>query len=126
MTDRQFILDRPERLPNFTAWLNKQSLPLDVRVCPYEQKRSSAANRRLWKLHGMAAAVTGYSADDMHEFALMRHFGHVDQKIGNATRRVPAKRSSQRNKREFGEFMEATEAFYATELGVWLEHDGGL
>jgi hypothetical protein len=31
------------------------------------------------------------------------------------------KRSSQRNKKEFAEFMEKVEAFYISELGVYLE-----
>ena len=37
------------------------------------------------------------------------------------TRLIPLKRSSQRNRKEFGEFMEATEAWYITEFGVWLD-----
>jgi hypothetical protein len=33
---------------------------------------------------------------------------------------VPAKRSSTREKKEFREFLDSVENFYASELGVWL------
>lgn len=120
MTPRTFLIDRPERLQHLAAFLSKQELPLDVTVAPYIPKRTSKANARLWKLHTLAAGITGYSPEDMHEFALCRHFGFTEQRIGNIERRVPLKRSSQRNKKEFHEFMDSTESWYATDFGVWL------
>lgn len=94
---------------------------VEVQVREWVDDRSKAQNRRLWTLHGLAAAHTGYSADEMHEHALCRHFGYTEQRIGPVVRSVPLKRSSTRNKREFAEFMTATEAWYATDFGVWLE-----
>ncbi len=41
----------------------------------------------------MAAEVTGYTADDMHEFALCRFFGHMDQTVAGIVRRVVAARA---------------------------------
>lgn len=120
---RTFLIDKPERLTHFTTFLAKQDLPLDVTVAPYIPKRTQKANRRLWALHTLAAGVTGYSPEDMHEFALCRHFGFSEQKIGDIVRRVPLQRSSQRNKKVFGEFMEATESWYACDFGVWLGKD---
>lgn len=126
---RQFILDRPDRAAAFCGWLGKQELPLDVQVAPYEPRRSNAQNARLWKLHGLAADVTGYSKDEMHEKALCKHFGYTEEERKDPLtgrmeiKQIPLKRSSQRRPKEFGEFMEATEAWYATELGVWLPQD---
>jgi hypothetical protein len=57
----------------------------------------------------------------MHEFALCRHFGYVDKECGGIALKVPMKRSSSRDTKEFAEFMEATEAWYITEFGAWLE-----
>lgn len=121
---RQFILDRPERLTPFTAWLAKQALPLDVQVAPYVPKRSDAQNRRLWALHGLAAEHVGCSADDMHEDMLCEHYGYTEIKMPSGDiKRKPLKRSSQRNKAEFAKFMEFVDNFYATEFGIWLQSD---
>lgn len=123
MTPRTFILDKPDRLKAFSAFLGKQPLPLDVTVKPYVPQRSNKQNARLWKLHTLAAEVTGYSPEDMHEFALCRFFGFTEQTIGEITRRVPLKRSSQRDRKEFNQFMEATESWYIDEFAVWLGKD---
>ena len=88
---------------------------------PYIPQRTSKANARLWALHAKAAEVTGYSAEEMHEFALMRHFGTKEITVGGITRMVPLQRSSMRNKKEFAAFMEATEAWYISDFGAWLE-----
>lgn len=69
----------------------------------------------------MAAKETGYTVEELHELALARHFGTKEIEVGGFTRVVPLKRSSTREKKEFSEFLEATEAFYASELGLWLE-----
>ena len=119
------ILDSPERVAYAQRVIGK--LPLDkvwdCRIEPHREKRSLKANARLWALHAKAAAHLGYSAEDMHEFALCRHFGFETQRIGSFVRRVPLKRSSTRNTKEFAEFMEATEAWYISEFGVFLGDD---
>ena len=97
--------------------------PWLMSVEPYHSKRTNEQNARLWLLHSKASEITGYAPQELHEIALCRFYGFEDIKLGGVFRQVPLKRSSQRNKKEFGEFMEATEAWYISELGVWL--DGG-
>lgn len=121
MTEQVYVMTTGTR-SKILAALGKldPSRPWQITVAPYRKQRSEAANRRLWALHTLAAKVTGYSPDEMHEFALCRHFGHRDVKIGKLTMRFPLKRSSARNTKEFAEFMESTEAFYISDFGVWL------
>ena len=117
------ILDSEDRRAHALKVLSLVSLdkPKIVTIDDYREPRSLSANARLWALHSKAAEVTGYSAEEMHEFALCRHFGYADKACGKITRRMPLKRSSTRDKKEFAEFMEATEAWYITDFGAWLE-----
>lgn len=124
------ILDSPERVAYAQKIIGR--LPLDrvwdVVIGLHVEKRSLKANARLWALHGKAAAHLGYAADDMHEFALCRYFGHSEQKVmaqgGEIIiRQVPLKRSSMRNSKEFAAFMEATETWYIADFGVFLGDD---
>lgn len=77
-------------------------------------------------LHTAASEVTGYGKDEMHEEALCKHFGYTEVERKDLltgeilTKRIPLKRSSTRDKKEFAEFMEATETWYGSEFGVWL------
>lgn len=94
--------------------------PFEVHTKPCLPGRTLQQNARLWLLHTEAARVTGYSSEEMHEFALCRHFGSREILCGDIARVVPLRRSSTRNIAEFTEFMEATEAWYGTTFGVWL------
>jgi len=97
------------------------SQPFDVTIAPHVDRRSNEQNARLWKLHTLAAEHIGCSAEDAHEDALCRHFGFTEVKMPSGdVKRIPLKRSSQRDKAEFAKFMEATEIFYVSELGVFL------
>ena len=108
-------------LPKLTEY------PLDITVKHYVEKRSSDQNARLFKLHTLAAEITGYDVLEMHEEALCHHFGFVEKPVKSLLtgklemKRVPLKRSSQRDKVEFSKFMEGVSMWYAAELGVWLE-----
>jgi hypothetical protein len=95
--------------------------PLKITVEPYRAKRSNTANARLWLLHQKAAEATGMSADEMHEIALARYYGYEEKTVGGITRQIPLERSSTKDTKAFAEFMEATEAFYIAELGVFLD-----
>lgn len=95
--------------------------PLKLTVEPFRAKRSLSANARLWLLHQKAAEATGMSADEMHEVALCRFFGYEEKKVGGMVRQIPLERSSTKDTKRFAEFMEATEAFYISELGVFLD-----
>jgi hypothetical protein len=44
----------------------------------------------------------------------------VEKTLGDVSIRVPLKRSSTRDKKEFAEFMDFVENFYGSEFGVWL------
>lgn len=54
---------------------------------------------------------------------LCKFFGTKEIKVGQMIRMVPLKRSSAREKKEFREFLDNVENFYAAELGVWLGQD---
>lgn len=95
--------------------------PLKLTVEPFRARRSNTANARLWALHQRAAEHTGMSADEMHEIALCRFYGYEEKKVGGIVRQIPLERSSAKDVKEFARFMEATESFYITELGVFLE-----
>lgn len=116
--DRQRALSIVGKLPLARVW--------DVSISEHIDKRTNEQNKRLWLLHGLAADYTGYSADEMHEKALCRHFGYDEKELKDPLtgrveiKQVPLKRSSARNKKEFSEFMESTEAWYVTEFGVFL------
>ena len=123
MTERQFILRNEFVRKNVIAYLEKLDIKtaIEVLVRPFIEKRSLDQNARLWKLHELAAEHTGHSAEEMHEFSLMRYFGMKEISIGQLVRLIPLKRSSQRNKKEFRDFMESTESWYIQEFGVYLD-----
>lgn len=123
MNERRFVLDTEQHRDNAARFIGNQSVETvkEVIFRDYVPVRTSNQNRRLWALHALAAQHTGHSPDEMHEFALMRHFGTKEQTVGGITRLVPLERSSTRNKAQFARFMEATEAWYIDEFGVWLD-----
>jgi len=118
-----FRISTPAQADKLRAFIGKQLEAHDVRVEVerWHDKRSTSANARLWLLHTKAAEVTGYSPEEMHELMLCRFFGTKQVQVGGLTMTVPLKRSSTRDVKEFGQFMEQVEAFYISELGVWLE-----
>ena len=97
------------------------SKPWIVSVDRWHATRTTSQNARLWALHKLASDATGYAPEEMHELALCRHFGSEEIEIGGVRHIHPLKRSSTRDKKEFAEFMEATETWYITEFGVWLQ-----
>lgn len=124
--ERTFQVETEQQQEFLSKFVLRQPLPFQALLGPLREKRSTTANARLWALHTMAGNHLGYSAEEMHEFALCRHFGYTEQErtdllTGEITKvRVPMKRSSTRDKKEFAEFMEATEIWYGEEFGCWL------
>jgi len=121
---RLFILDdaagKRERLLRVIAQLPvKDGQVWDVRIAPYQPRRSLQANRRLWALHQLAAAETGHSIDEMHEFCKAKFLPRKILKIGKDERAVLSS-SANLTKKRFAEFMEQVEAFYISDLGVFL------
>ncbi len=123
------ICDTPERIERAQKMVGR--LPIgdcawEVEIRRHRKKRSNPANARLWALHTKASDHTGYSPEEMHEHALCRHFGFTEKEVVDpftaetVIKRIPLKRSSARDTKEFAEFMEQTETWYITEFGVFL------
>ena len=121
------IVDRPQRRDYAIKVIGK--LPVedgevwDVVIGRHIARRSLTQNARLWLLHTEAAKHVGCSPDDLHEDRLCAVFGYTEVKLPSGViKQVPLRRSSDLNKKEFGEFMEQVEAFYISELSVFLDH----
>lgn len=122
--ERRFVLHSDFIRTNLLAYLKKLDLgtTMEVIVRPFHEKRSNEQNARLWALHSKAAEYVGCSAEDMHEDMLCKVYGYTEVRMPSGDlKRIPLKRSSQRNRKEFAQFMEQVEAFYISELGVWLD-----
>lgn len=124
MSERRFVLHNDFIRRNLLGFLQKLdfSTPMEVIVRPYVEKRTLEQNARLWLLHTKAAEYVGCSAEDMHEDMLCKVYGYTEVRMPSGDqKRIPLKRSSARNRKEFAAFMEQVEAFYISELGVWLD-----
>jgi len=124
MTPRTFLVDSEPRRAKLLTILAKLPLakPWEVLVKDYDPKRSTDANARLWALHQAAAAKTGHSADELHEFCKFKFLPHSTMKLGGVTQEV-AGSSARLSKKAFRDFMDQVEAFYISELGVFLGND---
>ena len=121
---RSFHVETTEQRDRLCSFLSKRETPFQVDYGPIREQRTLSQNSRLWKLHALASNITGDAVEDLHEDALCRHYGYTERPMPSGfIKRVPLKRSSTLEKKEFAAFMEATEAFYASELGVWLGQD---
>ena len=128
--EKTFVLRSEFIRSNLIAFIAKLDLPMvEVVIRPWAEKRTTTANRRLWKLHQLAGDHLGYSAAEMHEHALCRHFGYTELERADPLTgeiehvRVPVRRSHRLSKRDFRDFMDATEAWYLADFGVWLDKD---
>ena len=124
MNERRIVMHNEFIRRNLIAFLGKIGLdvPIEVIVRPFVEKRSLEQNARLWLLHTKAAEFVGCTAEDMHEEMLCKVYGYSEVKMPSGyMKRLPLKRSSQRNRKEFAQFMEQVEEFYISELGVWLD-----
>lgn len=118
---KSFIIETTDQRDRLVMFLKARELPFQVEYGPVRQSRTLPQNSRLFALHSMVAKETGNTVEDMHEEALCRHFGYTEVKMPTGwTKRIPLKRSSAREVKEFAEFMEATEAWYASDFGCWL------
>lgn len=125
--DRAFVLTNEPAVARLIKLIGDLALPFRVMLTRELALRSNEQNARLWALHTLAGEHTGYTPGEMHEEALCKYFGYTERKRRDlftgemVIKRVPNKRSSKRNKREFNAFMESTEEWYATDFGVSLE-----
>lgn len=124
MNAQTIILDseqKRERAARIVSLLPIEK-PLKLTVEPFSPIRSLNQNRRLWKLHGLAAEHVGCSAEDMHEDRLCEFYGYTEIRMPSGDiKRKPLERSSTKDTAKFARFMEYVETFYITNLGVFLE-----
>lgn len=121
---RSFIIETDLQRARLVQYVEHHPLPMQVEVGRVKEQRTGPQNDRLWKLHRLAAAFVGCSAEDMHEDMLCAHFGYTEKRMPSGDlKRVPLKRSSARDKAEFRVFMDFVENFYAANLGVWLDQE---
>lgn len=122
MTAQVLILDTETKRDRAAKIVSQLPVakPLKLTVEPFRARRSNTANARLWALHQRAAEHTGMSAEEMHEIALCRFYGYDEKTVGGIIRQTPLERSSAKDVKAFAQFMEATEAWYITEFGVFL------
>jgi hypothetical protein len=122
--ERRFVIRNEQIRAHVAAFVSKiRGEPLmEVIVREFVEKRSPEQNNRLWLLHTAAGNFVGCSAEDMHEDMLCKFYGYKEVTMPSGdVKRIPLKRSSQRNKTEFREFMDKVEAFYISELGVYVD-----
>lgn len=118
---RTWVIERPEQREHFAAFVKRMPLdcPQSITIEDYVPKRSSAQNKHYWALTTEAAKYIGCSAEELHEEMLCQHFGSQEIRMPTGhIRRIPLKRSSGRNVKEFSAYVTFCEAFYACELGV--------
>lgn len=120
---RLFILDAPAKREHLIRLLQK--LPLgdgqiwDVRIKPYEARRSLDANRRLFALHKLASDETGHSVDELHSLMKWKFLPRKVVEVAGDKTEVSIG-SSKLNKKDFNIFMTQVEEFYISTLGIFL------
>jgi hypothetical protein len=120
VNERTFQITSVEQRDRLIQFLARQIPPFQIELGDVRQQRTLSQNARLWALHSLAAKETGYAPDELHELMLAKFFGTKEVQVGDHRMTVPLKRSSTREKKEFREFLDNVENFYASELGVWL------
>lgn len=126
MEPRKFIIRSEFVRKHLIEFLQKLDIStlMEVSVKEFEEKRSNPQNSRLWLLHTAAARFVGCSPEDMHEEMLCKFCGYNEVRLPSGyVKRISLERSSRMGKKRFGEFMEMVEAFYISELGVWLDKE---
>lgn len=127
-------LSTPRDLERWVAYLQAQCLPIEVTCSPWKNGRSSKQNRYLFGVcYPPIAEAMGYEVDDIHEYALGRHFGWVDKKVPKTPRnpegfesapfRTTTKdengKRSLLSKAEFSKFVDTVDRI-AVQAGVFI------
>ena len=126
---RSFYIATDKQRERFTAFVMRQKPPFQAELGPIRKQRTLTQNARWWMLLSKAAEVSGHSAEDLHEMCLCRHFGFTEREVTDLLtgelmmKRVPNKRSSARDTKEFRELMDDCEAWLGETLGVWIGAD---
>jgi hypothetical protein len=121
----------------YIAFLQAQALPLDVSCGPWKSTRSSEQNNLLWGIcYPPLVERTGYTAEEIHEYVLGKHFGWVDKRVPKTPRNpegiesVPRRtttrdengKRSVLSKAEFSAFLDTVDRISA-EAGVFVPRE---
>lgn len=120
---KSFVISTSDQRERLKQFIDRRDLPFQIEIGEPREQRTISQNSRLWALHSLASKETGHTPEELHELMLAKFFGTKQIHVANAIVTVPAKRSSTREKKEFREFLENVENFYASTLGVWLGQD---
>jgi len=96
-----------------------------VTVEQYQRRRSDEQNKFLWGYvypHILASVpdMAGWTADDLHDFFLIEHFGYEVISGFGRQRIKPLRRSSKLTTGEFADYVAHIQQFMA-ERGVYIE-----
>ena len=98
-----------------------------VTLVEYRATRSGSQNRYLWGVVYptilQSGQLEGWTADDLHEFFLIEHFGSEIIEGFGRKRHKPIKRSSKLSTVEFMDFVAHIQQFMA-ERGVYIPDPG--
>ena len=112
------------RLVGFLSALPKDNA-YEITVKVRKSPRTISQNNKLWAIYAEilrkgGEELGGWTKDDLHEFFLIKHFGHEVRELFGKKRLVPLNRSSTLSKLEFSALLETIYQFMA-ERGMYLE-----
>lgn len=101
-----------------------------LRTILRKSRRTSEQNKLLWAIYGDilnagGETLGGWTAEDLHEFFLIDHFGSETVDIFGRKRLKPLRRSSRLSKSEFSGLVDHIVRFMA-ERGVVLSVPGDM
>ena len=85
MQERRFLLDTNQHRDNAARYVGKLPVEegaMELIVRPYTPQRTTSQNARYWAITALAAKETGYTVEELHELALVRHFGSKEIDVG--------------------------------------------
>jgi len=92
----------------------------DVEVKPFAFNRSTAQNKKYWKLIGELGNFLGYDEGEMHELLKYKFLSYKQEMLGDEMTVIPS--TSKLTIKEFVEYLSKVERF-ASELGFQLQGD---
>jgi hypothetical protein len=119
--------ERPRQLERLFAVLSAlpPAFAWRIEIFRVQKSRSEAQNNYLWGvvypaiIKGGGENLAGWTADDLHEYFLEKHFG-VEQITGfGGTRTKPKRRSSKLSTVEFMDYV-ATIQREAAQIGIYV------
>ena len=126
MSGRIFVVQNSSQIDRLCVFLKAQASkrPLSVAVDFWRKQRTTNANRRLWKLHQLAAESTGHTAEELHRDACGEFFGWEQTELFGRKETAPVRTTTTPDvldTKQFADFMTFVEARYVEHLGVWLD-----